>query len=355
MIGRGIDQILPHPGDPRLYEPYLRSALDYVALAERAHGAIPRPVSFSYVWGAALREWEKRRPAARIVNLETALTRSATPWPKGINYRMSPDNLPCLQAAGIDAGVLSNNHVLDWGHEGLRETLEQLAQAGIKTAGAGLDLAAARAPAELPLPGGGRVLLFAAATPDSGVADDWAADAARPGVHRLPELSAGVLHDIAELVRTHKRPGDLAVFSIHWGGNWGYEIPSTQRAFAHGLIERGGVDLVHGHSSHHFKAIEVHRQKLILYGCGDFLDDYEGIAGYEAYRGDLGLMYFPKLERSNGRLLALELVPIRIRHLRIERPEAADRRWIVERLQREYRRFCGTIEENADGALALCA
>ncbi|MBX6421665.1 MAG: CapA family protein [Nevskia sp.] len=257
MTGRGIDQILPHPCDPVLYEPDLRSALGYVELAEKAHGPIPRPASFSYVWGAALDEWEKRRPAARIVNLETAVTTSATPWPKGINYRMNPDNLPCLQTAGIDACVPSNNHVLDWGFEGLRETLERLAQAGIRTAGAGLDLVAARAPAELPLPGGGRVLLFAAATPDSGVPDDWAAGAARMGVHRLRELSADALRGIVERVHAHKRPGDLVVCSIHWGGNWGYKIPSTQRAFAHGLIEQGGVDLVHGHSSHHFKAIEV--------------------------------------------------------------------------------------------------
>jgi len=47
------------------------------------------------------------------------------------------------------------------------------------------------------------------------------------------------------------------------------------------------VDIVHGHSSHHVKGIEVHRGKLILYGCGDFIDDYEGIKGYEAFRDDL--------------------------------------------------------------------
>lgn len=76
MTGRAIDQILPHPCPPHLYESYLRSATEYVALAEGVSGPIPRPCDFAYVWGDALRELERRRPAARIVNLETAVTTS---------------------------------------------------------------------------------------------------------------------------------------------------------------------------------------------------------------------------------------------------------------------------------------
>ena len=59
MTGRGIDQILPHPGDPALYEPYMKSALGYVELAEKATGPIPRPVDFAYIWGEALDELVK--------------------------------------------------------------------------------------------------------------------------------------------------------------------------------------------------------------------------------------------------------------------------------------------------------
>ena len=69
MTGRGIDQILPHPCDPQLFEDYLRSALDYVALAERAGGEVPRPARFDYIWGDALDELRHRRPDAWIVNL----------------------------------------------------------------------------------------------------------------------------------------------------------------------------------------------------------------------------------------------------------------------------------------------
>lgn len=127
MTGRGIDQIMQRPSDPRIHEPYLKSAIDYVQLAERANGSISRGVSPSYVWGDALEELRATSPDARIINLETAVTTSDDYWPdKGIHYRMHPDSTPCLTAAGIDCCVLANNHVLDWGYPGLEETIEVL-------------------------------------------------------------------------------------------------------------------------------------------------------------------------------------------------------------------------------------
>ena len=137
MLGRGIDQILRHPSQPQLYEPHADSALAYVHLAEEANGPIPRQVDPGYVWGDALAVLHDRKPAARIINLETAITRSSKPWPKGINYRMHPANVDCLTAAQIDCCVLANNHVLDWGQDGLLETLATLRSTGIRTVGAG--------------------------------------------------------------------------------------------------------------------------------------------------------------------------------------------------------------------------
>jgi poly-gamma-glutamate capsule biosynthesis protein CapA/YwtB (metallophosphatase superfamily) len=92
MSGRGVDQILPHPCEPCLHERYVGSALDYVRLAEQANGAISRPVEFSYIWGAAGEELDRVHPDARIINLETSITRSDEYVHKGINYRMSPEN-----------------------------------------------------------------------------------------------------------------------------------------------------------------------------------------------------------------------------------------------------------------------
>jgi poly-gamma-glutamate synthesis protein (capsule biosynthesis protein) len=353
MTGRGIDQILPHPSAPQLFESYVKDARDYVALAEQASGRIPRAVPWAYVWGDALAELARRRPALRLANLETSVTAHAVPWPKAINYRMHPRNAGCLAAAGLDACVLANNHVLDWQREGLAETLAVLRKAGIATCGAGADAAAAQAPAILPLPGGARLLLFAAATDDSGVPAEWEATGARSGVHRLADLSGATADRIAALVHAQRRPGDIVVFSVHWGGNWGYEIDPGQRRFAHRLIDSAGVDLVHGHSAHHPQAVEVHGDRLVLYGCGDFLDDYEGISGHDEYRGELGLMYFPRLELATGKLRGLDLVPTRLRKLRIERAGGTDRDWLLQRLRREYARFGGRVEEGGDGAFAL--
>jgi poly-gamma-glutamate capsule biosynthesis protein CapA/YwtB (metallophosphatase superfamily) len=353
MTGRAIDQVLLHPSKPQLYEPKMRSALGYLALAEESSGRIRRPVSFPYVWGDALAELERRTPDARIINLETSVTRSDKPWPKVINYRMHPDNIGCLTAARIDCCALANNHVLDWQREGLSETLATLQRAHVAAAGAGVDLEAAQAPAILPSADGERILIFAAATEDSGVPADWAATATRSGVHRLPDLSPKTTARISALVQRYRHEGDRVLFSVHWGGNWGYAISREQRAFAHALIDEAGVDIVQGHSSHHPKAIEVYRHRLVLYGCGDFLNDYEGIGGHEEFRGELGLMYFPTLDSATGRLRGLELVPTRIRHFRVNRADGEDRAWLLARLRREYTALGCDLDQNTDGAFVV--
>jgi poly-gamma-glutamate synthesis protein (capsule biosynthesis protein) len=161
MTGRAIDQILPHPGEPTLYEPYVKSATRYLELAEQANGPISRSANFSYIWGDAIDELDRIGADIRIVNLETAVTRSNDYWKgKSIHDRMHPENVPCITAAKIDCCTLANNHVLDWGYSGLAETLSTLTKAKVKTAGAGLRRQEAGAPAILELPGPARVIVF---------------------------------------------------------------------------------------------------------------------------------------------------------------------------------------------------
>jgi poly-gamma-glutamate synthesis protein (capsule biosynthesis protein) len=351
MTGRGIDQVLPRPSSPRLHEAYVGSALGYVELAERAHGRISRPVTFSYVWGDLLSDLERRSPDLRIVNLETSVTTSEEALPKGINYRMHPANVPCLAAAKIDCCVLANNHVLDWGTPGLRETLEVLATAEIATAGAGRSAEDAERPAVLDTSGKGRVLVFGFGMPSSGIPHDWAAAETRPGVNLLPDSSPRSVSRAVERIGRWRRPGDRIVASIHWGGNWGYDVPREERELAHRLIE-GGVDVVHGHSSHHPKGIEVYEGRLVLYGCGDLLNDYEGISGQEEFRGDLVLAYLAALDPS-GRLTRLDLLPYRIRRFRLERAAKGDTRWLRDTLDRDGRALGTAVELAADGSLTV--
>ncbi|HZP36345.1 MAG TPA: CapA family protein [Methylomirabilota bacterium] len=201
MTGRGVDQILPHPSDPRLHEPYVRDAREYVRLAEAANGPVPRPVSLSYIWGDALGELEHVAPRARVVNLETSVTRSDQHWPgKGIHYRMHPDNVRCLAAARIDVCALANNHVLDFGEAGLLETMDTLAGVGVRSAGAGRTLDEAREPAQVGLPGEGRLLVFAFGHESSGILPAWAATRTRAGLDVLPDLSEATARDILQRV-----------------------------------------------------------------------------------------------------------------------------------------------------------
>jgi poly-gamma-glutamate synthesis protein (capsule biosynthesis protein) len=352
MTGRGVDQILAHPGEPRLWERYVEDARDYVALAEARNGSIAAPVAPAYIWGDALPEWDRVRPDARIVNLETAVTLRGGPWPaKGILYRMHPANIDCLSAAKPDVCVLANNHVLDFGRTGLEDTLDALAAAGMTSAGAGRTLLDAQAPAVVPLAGGARLLVAAAATWTSGVPVEWAAGPHHPGVDLLRDLSRATAGELASRLRRISRPGDVLVASLHWGTNWGYDVPADHVRFARWLID-DGVHLVHGHSSHHPRPTEVYRGRLILYGCGDFLNDYEGIEGEEAYRGDLVLMYFATLS-PDGTLTSLEMTPLRIRRMRLVRPTSAEVHWLCDTLDRISAPFGARLEATPAGVLVL--
>lgn len=247
MTGRGIDQILPSPGDPRLWEHYLQDARTYVALAERVNGTIQRPVPVSWPWGDALAVLDGFSPDVRFVNLETSITQVAEPAPgKAASPRAAP------------------------------------------------------------------------ATPLSRLSNRWSCPR---------RAGSGTADELAHRLRVGKRPGVQAVVSIHWGSNWGYQVPSEQVEFARRLID-GGVDIVHGHSSHHPRPVELYRGKLILYGRGDLIDDYEGISGYEDYRSDLRLLYLATLEATTGRLVALQLVPFQSRQMRLCRADHADTRWL---------------------------
>jgi poly-gamma-glutamate capsule biosynthesis protein CapA/YwtB (metallophosphatase superfamily) len=353
MTGRGIDQVLRQPCDPALHESYAQSAVDYVQLAETANGPIPRRVHPSYIWGVALEELNRMKPDTRVINLETSITRSEDYVPKGINYRMSPENADCLKAAAIDCCVLGNNHVLDWGGGGLLDTLATLEHLQIKTAGAGRDLAQASAPAVLDISGIGRVLMFSFASVTSGVPRNWAARAAMPGVNLLTQVSEASALRLADEIARMRSSGDLIIVSVHWGPNWGYEIPEEQRSFAHTLIDKADVSIIHGHSSHHLKAMEVYRNRLILYGCGDFLNDYEGISGYEEYRDDLTLMYFADLDLENRELCNLEIIPLQIRNFQLVRPSKEDICWIQQTLDRESRKLGAGVELRPNGHLTL--
>jgi poly-gamma-glutamate capsule biosynthesis protein CapA/YwtB (metallophosphatase superfamily) len=321
MLGRGVDQILPHPGDPALRERCIVDARTYVELAEAVNGPVARPVDYCWPWGDALALLDAAAPDVRVVNVETSITRCDHFAPgKGIHYRMNPANVACLTVAQPEVCVLANNHVLDFGPEGLGDTLETLAGAGLRAVGAGVSEAEACRPADIPLPGGGRVVVHSFGTPSSGIPESWAASGRWAGVGFVAELSDTAADAVLDRVRQHG--GDIVIASVHWGSNWGYRVSRDQVHFAHRLLE-GGVDIVHGHSSH------------------------------EKYRDELRLAYFASVEPGTGRLIGLRMSPLRARQLRLCRASSHDAAWLETVLRHISGVFGCRIDRGPDGTLVL--
>lgn len=328
MLGRGVDQILTSPGDPTLHEPYVRDARDYVTLAEETNGPIPRAVPPSYIWGDLPDVLEQHAPDLRIGNLETSITRSDDhARGKGIHYRMSPANVEVLQPPGFDCLSLANNHVLDWGTEGLTETIDTLDRSAIGHCGAGRTRAQAESPcgaSGASAASGVQATVWGVGDRSSGIPGQWAAGEDKPGV-----WLKGADRD---LLRKVQGPGPRIV-SIHWGENWGYAVPARQQSLARALIDKAGVSIVHGHSSHHPKGMEIYNGGLILYGAGDFINDYEGIGGHERYRPDLTAGYFVDVDEADAGVTHVLAVPFRLRKLRLGRASPADTEWLTETLE----------------------
>jgi len=327
MTGRGIDQAFAHPAPAILHEACVHDARVYLRLAQAANGAFALPIAPDYPWGDALACLRDPAVALRIANLETAITRRGEPCAhKAIHYRMHPANAHCLRAGGFDALSLANNHAMDWGAVGLRDTLRRLRRLGVQPVGAGEDAEDAWTPAALPLPGGGRLLMIAFAFADAGVPMDWSAQPGRAGIAVLAQATRQAAREVLARVAAWRCSGDRTMVSIHWGANRVAAPPLAHRRFARELIDSGTVDLVHGHSSHPPLPAELYRGRLILYGCGDLLNDYEGIDPTRTVEPAALALYRVELARDDGRLLGFARLPLRLRRFRLEAGGAAGAR-----------------------------
>jgi poly-gamma-glutamate capsule biosynthesis protein CapA/YwtB (metallophosphatase superfamily) len=350
MLGRLIDQLLPeHVNNPQDKEVATSFISKHPSILGQGNYTPSSP------WGTTLSLFQASD--LNIINLETAVTTTPERWPnKKYNYRMHPANLaPILHAAQIDYANLANNHVLDFGSEGLVETAWTLKSARIAFSGAGETTNEAFKPVELALPrktllkhGCARIGTSSDTTGtittiapestrtqagDSGARylpvhiysasdhpQDWGSvpnfhlidysPSTRDRLRRLL-LSNGVAEYPGETDSksdTHHdqpKPGDhdnestqsrrnnahvpaLKILSIHWGPNYIWKPEDRIRSLAHFLVDECGVDIVHGHSSHHVQGVEVYRGKIIIYGCGDFVDDY---VLHPEFRNDLGAVW----------------------------------------------------------------
>ena len=319
MLGRAIDQIRPIHNPPAFGKPDARHPEVMLHWAEQRGVSIPRDVAPGYFWGQLLPELQSAAIDFTLFNLETAVTTESTWADKTYNFRMHPAGLDVLQAAGVHCVSLANNHGLDFGVRGLVDTIDALRAQQIGHAGAGLDPVQASAPAVHPLPGGTRLLLFAFACLDSGCRPADQALPHRPGIQLLPELRhdsepAAVqqaLERVRQCIDTYRCPGDFVVLSLHWGRNWPDQIPEAHRQFAWRCVDDLGVNLIHGHSAHVPLPGEVRQGSVILYGCGDVLNDYEGRLDLARRGGDRGALFVLDWDSATQAIVRHSVIGIR--------------------------------------------
>ena len=280
-----------------------------------------------------------------IGNLETSVTTHPVPWPdKVFNYRMHPANVSALQAAGITYVSLANNHTLDFSVEGLVETVDTLSSNNIYFAGAGRSATEAQGPATIPL------LLwsgFESRTSNHTVDIFSASDHPRdwgsiPSFH-LIDYTSRTKARLKDLITSHtaSSQSSLKIFSVHWGPNYAWQPSAEIREMAHFLVDECGIDIVHGHSSHHVQGIERYGGKLIFYGCGDFVDDYALTPGY---RNDLSAIWRVYVEEVDGaeeaekkgglKLRRLEVWPTKVKDFQTNLLEMKDpdHEWVREKV-----------------------
>ena len=330
MLGRLIDQLFP----THVHEP---SEEQIVHRIKKSDASLCN-YSANTPWGNMLPLLHSAD--LRLINLETSVTTHTIKWPnKVFNYRTHPTNIQALKVAKIDYASLANNHTLDFSEEGLDDTIQALQAAGIRYTGAGLHAEDAQTPAIIPIqrsfdPGNEShaVQIFSA----SDHPTDWA----RVPTFHLIDYSQATKQRLRRLIQGYNGnvASSLKVFSVHWGPNYSWQPAKEIRDLAHFLIDECGVDIIHGHSSHHVQGIERPRPgKLIIYGCGDFIDDY---ALTPDYRNDLSAIWRvtvadPSMQAEKKLVVKnLEIFPTRIKNFQTHLLETKDpdHEWVLSKV-----------------------
>lgn len=276
-----------------------------------------RSVKPSYPWGNMLPFL--LGTDLNIVNLETALTQSTSAAPKVFNFKSDPKNTQSLKEANIKIVNLANNHSLDFGVSGLKDTLKALDQAGILHVGAGMNKQEAAQPAVMTV---NNIKIGVIGYTDNEPTRKAGHD--KPGTNyiKIGDIKA-VENDIKKLRQTV----DLLIVSIHWGPNLQERPPQEFITFAHNLVDLG-VDIMHGHSDHIFQAVEDYHGKLIMYQMGDFVDDY---MIDPVMRNDRSFLFIVDADKT--RIKNVELIPTIIQNMQVNKATGKDYHDSTKRIQ----------------------
>lgn len=195
-----------------------------------------------------------------LVNVEMAVAATGTPAPKGFVLLAPPSAAATMAAAGVDAGNLANNHVLDYGPDAMAETIAHLRAAGVAPVGAGPDVAAAFATAGFNV-GGVRVAVMGTSRI---VPAGWAAGEG-PGI-----ASAYAEGRLLRAVRAARRIHDAVVVMIHWGVE-GDPCPGEDQERLGAALVSAGATVVLGSHPHVLQPVAARGDGLVAFSLGNFV------------------------------------------------------------------------------------
>lgn len=273
---------------------------------------------FDFPWGNVLPLL--RASDFNVINLETALTYSTNKVEKTFNFKASPEKVKSLLSAKITVANLANNHVLDFGVEGLLETITTLDNAGIKHVGAGKNIGDALAPIILRK---NDIVLGVLGVTDNE--PGWLAGSS-PGVNYINVSFKKDRAIILQAIETLKKQCDILIVSIHWGPNMREKPTLEFISFAHEMVDYG-ANVIHGHSAHILQGIEHYKNSLILYDTGDFIDDY--VIDPEL-RNDLSALFILQVDKYGP--LKIKLHPVRISECQVNLALGGDYDRVINRM-----------------------
>jgi poly-gamma-glutamate synthesis protein (capsule biosynthesis protein) len=278
---------------------------------------------YTYVWCDSLQLM--READLSLINLECVIASKGTEWTrtwKPFHFRAALEAIEVLKTASIDYVSLANNHTLDYEVEALMEMLDLLDKNRISHSGAGRNLREAADTAVLEM--NGMKIGIISLTDNQ---PEWEAKADSPGVNFIPiTLEDGYEARLEECVKNARNRSDLVIVSSHVGPHFRERPSQAYVNFAHKIIDLG-ADIYWGHSNHMPQGIEIYKKKVILYDCGDFVDDY-AVDPY--YRNDLSFIFLVNLKGES--VSSIELVPIKISDMKACTAPPWDADFIIKRM-----------------------
>lgn len=282
-------------------------------------------------------------PKGIVINLEAPITRAGNGWPGKVNLKTGINPIQEVFADKVAAVCLANNHIMDYGAEGLQETLSALRAIGLPHYGSGNLSDNCLNPLMINIGGCTTALIGYACKSTSAVF----CTETRSGV--MPISLDKILADIEN---ARNAGAQIIIVSLHWGMEE-IRLPAPSDVeMAHEIID-GGADMIIGHHSHRMQKYEVYRGKYIFYGLGNaFFPDLDVPSMFDK-RGHSTSRYIKKQHYWNQRSLAVTLFPgnmrIMVTKLRCQddsilwgQPEKSLRRTIIYdkvKYSRKYERM----------------